>query len=177
MDIRSYLRDEQWAQVEPLLERRHSAGREQRPIACAGSSRPFSRSCGPAFKWRYLPHAFPPALAVFSPFGKWRGGGSAATACSANARSGCRRPLPSSTARAPRPRKREGYDGAKRVSGRKRQVLVDTQGNLLKATRPTSTTAEPFLKAAFPSIRHLWADTAIRGSRHGCPRPWVGPSP
>ena len=26
-----------------------------------------------------------------------------------------------------------GYDGGKKVSGRKRQVLVDTQGNLLKA--------------------------------------------
>ncbi len=26
-----------------------------------------------------------------------------------------------------------GYDGGKKISGRKRQVLVDTQGNLLKA--------------------------------------------
>jgi putative transposase len=29
-----------------------------------------------------------------------------------------------------------GYDGGKKISGRKRHVLVDTQGNLLKEGAP-----------------------------------------
>lgn len=40
------------------------------------------------------------------------------------------------------------------------------------STRPTSTTAEPFLGAAaqaFPSIRHLWADTAYQGLKTWLP--------
>lgn len=74
MDIRSYpsdLTDEEWALVELLLERSHPAGREQtyslRRIVDAILY--VLRTGG---QWRYLPHDFPPASAVFYHFGKWR---------------------------------------------------------------------------------------------------------
>jgi len=64
-----------------------------------------------------------------------------------------------------------GYDGGKKISGRKRQVLVDTQGNLLKAkVHPADIHdrygAELLLKGLaeqFPDIALLWADSAYQG--------------
>ncbi len=64
-----------------------------------------------------------------------------------------------------------GYDGGKKVPGRKRQVLVDTQGNLLKAkVHPADVHdrrgAELLLEglaAHFPRIALLWADSAYQG--------------
>ena len=64
-----------------------------------------------------------------------------------------------------------GYDGGKKVSGRKRQVLVDTQGNLLKAkVHPADVHdrrgAELLLQglaAQFPRLALLWADSAYQG--------------
>ena len=64
-----------------------------------------------------------------------------------------------------------GYDGGKKVSGRKRHVLVDTEGNLLKArVRPADihdrSGAELLLKgldAEFPHTALIWADSAYQG--------------
>ena len=64
-----------------------------------------------------------------------------------------------------------GYDGGKKISGRKRHVLVDTQGHLLKvrvhpADLHDRRGAEVLLlglAAQFPLILLLWADTSYRG--------------
>jgi putative transposase len=64
-----------------------------------------------------------------------------------------------------------GYDGAKKVKGRKRHLLVDTQGNLLKnrvhpADIHDRAGAEFLLEGLqhlFPAIERMWADTAYRG--------------
>jgi transposase len=64
-----------------------------------------------------------------------------------------------------------GYDGGKKISGRKRQVLVDTQGNLLKAKvhpadihdRRGAELLLEGLAAQFPDIALLWADSAYQG--------------
>src|ERR687886_66523 len=64
-----------------------------------------------------------------------------------------------------------GYDGGKKIAGRKRHVLVDTQGNLLKAKlhpadihdRPGAELLLSGLADQFPTIRLMWADTAYRG--------------
>ncbi|HEX8570502.1 MAG TPA: transposase, partial [Caulobacteraceae bacterium] len=64
-----------------------------------------------------------------------------------------------------------GYDGGEKLSGRKRQVLVDTQGNLLKAKvhladvhdRRGAELLLEGLAARFPRIAPLWADSAYQG--------------
>jgi transposase len=68
-----------------------------------------------------------------------------------------------------------GYDGGKKISGRKRHVRVDTQGNLLKVRvhpadlhdRPGAEVLLQGLAAQFPLIALLWASTCCRAD--GCP--------
>jgi len=69
-----------------------------------------------------------------------------------------------------------GYDGGKKVKGRKRDLLVDTQGTLLKnkvhsADIHDRAGAELLLEGLqhlFPAIELMWADTAYRG-----PKGWL----
>jgi hypothetical protein len=64
-----------------------------------------------------------------------------------------------------------GYDGGKKVTGRKRQVLVDTEGNLLKTmVHPADIHDKPggmlllsFLHLLFPAITRVWADSSYQG--------------
>ena len=64
-----------------------------------------------------------------------------------------------------------GYDGAKKVGGRKRHILVDTLGLLLKAHVHAADIADrdgaPLLlgklAGAFPRLQHIWADMGYRG--------------
>ena len=64
-----------------------------------------------------------------------------------------------------------GYDGAKKVGGRKRHILVDTLGLLLKAhvhaadvtDRDGAVLLLERLGDAFPRLRHIWADMGYRG--------------
>jgi putative transposase len=64
-----------------------------------------------------------------------------------------------------------GYDGGKKINGRKRHLVVDTQGLLLKAKvlpadlhdRPAAELVLAGLHRPFPGIRLMWADTAYRG--------------
>lgn len=64
-----------------------------------------------------------------------------------------------------------GYDGAKKVGGRKRHILVDTLGLLLKAhvhaADITDRDGAPLLleklAGSFPKLQHIWADMGYRG--------------
>lgn len=65
-----------------------------------------------------------------------------------------------------------GYDGGKKVSGRKRHVLVDTQGLVLRAKVHAANlqdrAAVPLLLEGipnlFPLINHVWADQGYTGT-------------
>ena len=80
-----------------------------------------------------------------------------------------------------------GYDGAKKVKGRKRHLLVDTQGLVLaaKVHRANVTDRdgiklllEPAVNTGFPRLSHLWLDAGYtgqdRGAFSGWRRPWAG---
>ena len=65
-----------------------------------------------------------------------------------------------------------GVDGNKKVKGRKRHILVDTMGNLVKALVTAANCAdgkgaikllEQLPKAFFKRLRRLWADGGYRG--------------
>ena len=68
-----------------------------------------------------------------------------------------------------------GYDGAKKVKGRKRHLLVDTQGLVLKAKVHGAGVMDPdgikaLLKRAkelFAALSHLWLDAGYNGEGKG----------
>jgi putative transposase len=65
-----------------------------------------------------------------------------------------------------------GYDGAKKLNGRKRHLLVDTQGLVLTAKvhradlpdRAAVSLVLAGIRALFPLIAHLWADQGYNGT-------------
>jgi hypothetical protein len=74
-----------------------------------------------------------------------------------------------------------GYNGAKKLVGRKRHILVDTQGFLLTvvvhpASIPDREGGKRVLAAAegvFPRLRHIWADQGYTGTLVLLPRPGI----
>jgi transposase len=72
-----------------------------------------------------------------------------------------------------------GYDGGKKVKGRKRHILVDTEGFVLKAKVHSAKVMDfegikTLLRRAdgqFPRLSHLWVDAGYRGEDKGAD--WV----
>ena len=68
-----------------------------------------------------------------------------------------------------------GYDGGKKVKGRKRHLLVDTEGFVLKAKVHSAKVMDyegikTLLKGAdqaFPRLSHLWLDAGYRAEHKG----------
>ena len=79
-----------------------------------------------------------------------------------------------------------GYDGGKKVKGRKRHILVDTEGFVLRAKVHRANVLDQegikaLLRGAarrFPRLSHLWVDAGYRAQRAreqtGSGRPWAG---
>ena len=72
-----------------------------------------------------------------------------------------------------------GYDGGKKVKGRKRHLLVDTEGFVLRAKVHSAKVMDyegikALLRGAdrrFPRLSHLWLDAGYRGEGKGAD--WV----
>jgi putative transposase len=68
-----------------------------------------------------------------------------------------------------------GYDGAKKVKGRKRHLLVDTEGLVLRAKVHSAKVMDyegikallDRAKGMFPRLAHLWLDAGYRGEGKG----------
>jgi putative transposase len=174
------LTEAEWAILAPLLPPAQPGGRprQQNMRAVVNAMLYVLRGGIP---WRLLPHDLPKWKTVYDYFWKWRRAGTwEEINCTLRERvrvAAGRQAQPTAaildrqTVKTTQPGGPRGYDGGKKLSGRKRHLLVDTLGSLLKVFVQEADLRDPAAAPALlawagqhlPTLHHLWVDMAYRG--------------
>lgn len=175
------LTDAQWALLVPLLPAPAPTGHpREHDLREIVNALLYMTHTG--CHWRAVPHDLPPWSAVRYYFDQWTVNGTLLrihTALRAEVRVAAGRDaqpsagiVDSQSVKMGRQPGARGYDGNKKVTGRKRHLLVDTQGWLLAILVTAASVSDPAgaqqlfrrAKPQCPRLAHLWADSAYRGS-------------
>jgi putative transposase len=178
----SDMTSEEWSIIEPLLPPARRLGRPRR-VDLREVLNAILYVLATGCQWRALPKDFPPRSTVQGYFYSWRDDGTWHQAVAklvvrarhalgrkAAASVGIIDSQSASTTQSGGPR---GLDAGKRVKGRKRHIVTDTEGLLLAVlVHPANVQdvhgAVPLLRSLrrrFPKLRHIFADRVYRGQQ------------
>jgi putative transposase len=174
------LTDAQWAILEPLIPPAKHGGRP-REVDMREVLNTLFYLNRTGCQWDLLPHDLLPKSTVYQYFKQWREDGTwqgMMDALRAQVRvADGREPTPSAgsidsqTVKTTERGGERGYDGGKKISGRKRHIFVDTLGLLLAVVVTSAAlddgVAAPLVftqldKANYPRLTKLWADNKYR---------------
>jgi putative transposase len=134
-------------------------------------------------QWRYLPHDLPDWQLVYHYFDLWKKNGTLqrihdALRVKVRKKAGRKEQptasiLDSQSVKTTEEARTKGYDGGKKVKGRKRHLLVDTLGLLLLVWVTTADVQDgsaahailPLAAQQYPSLLKTWVDMAYQGPR------------